>query len=337
MFGLVEGFYLLLRDKSIFYVKGVSHPPNRVVAFPKYVPRSDGDRIHPSGLRYAKIPGVDNEMRFLLSNYPHYIAYDSFFCRPVPTVPLSDIETVLNPLEKAEEILLHRVIEDDVIRSVREFILLANEVGGVRNIGVSGSILANLHTHNSDIDIVVYGWRDSIKMYRFLQDAIGDKSLGFAKYSGNALQELYRERVSETPIPFEKFAEIESQRVLDGLFRGRRYFVRLVKEPGRDDTYGSYTCAKIGVATLKLRVEDDSDSIYTPCRYKVEVEEFIDGVRAYVEEVYSLRGRFNEIAKKGDTVVARGSVELLRYRDGSTKYRLYVGDAGDFIYPIKTL
>ncbi|MEM3974357.1 MAG: hypothetical protein QW320_08320, partial [Ignisphaera sp.] len=172
MFGLVEGFYLLLRDKSIFYVKGVSHPPNRVVAFPKYVPRSDGDRIHPSGLRYAKIPGVDNEMRFLLSNYPHYIAYDSFFCRPVPTVPLSDIETVLNPLEKAEEILLHRVIEDDVIRSVREFILLANEVGCVRNIGVSGSILANLHTHNSDIDIVVYGWRDSIKMYRFLQDAI---------------------------------------------------------------------------------------------------------------------------------------------------------------------
>ncbi|MEM0027344.1 MAG: hypothetical protein QXT53_06930 [Ignisphaera sp.] len=335
MFGLVEGFYLLLRDKSIFYVKGVSHPPNKVVAFPKYIPRSDGDRIHPSGLRYAKIPGVDNETMYLLNSYPRYIAHDSFFCRPVPTVPLSDIETVLNPLEKAEEILSYRAVEDDVIRSVREFILLANEVGGVRNIGISGSILADLHTRDSDIDIVVYGWRDSIKMYRFLQDVVNDKSLGFAKYSGDALRELYRERVSETPIPFEKFAEIESKRVLEGLFRGRKYFIRLVKEPEKDDMYSSYTCTKIGVATLKLRIEDDSDSIFTPCRYKVEVEEFIEGTITNVEEVYSLRGRFNEIAKKGDIVLARGSVELLRYGDGPTKYRLYVGDTGDFIYPIK--
>ncbi len=335
VFGIVEGFYMILKDKSIFYAKGVSHPPKKLVAFPKYVPSPSGDRVHSSGFRYLKIPGVDAEMDYVKKHYPHYIVYDDYFCRSVPMIPLSDVEMVLNPVEKAKEILNSTRVVDGVINDIRDFLVLASEIGGVRNIGVSGSVLAGLHKSDSDIDVVVYGFEDSIKMYRFLSDAINDCNLGFSKYSRESLHKLYRERIAETPIPFEKFVEVESRRVLEGFFKGREYFVRLVKEPDKDDVYGVYKCRKIGVATLRLRIEDDSQAIYTPCRYKVHVEDVVSGVKANVEEVYSLRGRFNEIAKKGEVALARGSVELLEYGSGMQKYRLYIGDPGDFIYPIR--
>ena len=325
----------MLRDKTIFYAKGISHPPNYVVAYPKYVPSPNGKRVQRgTGIRYEKVAGVDNEMRYVLSRYKHFVKRDPYFCRDsVPMVPLSEIEKVFNPIEKAMEIA-ESTAKDNVLKDVKDFIRLCIEVGGVKNIGVSGSILVDLYTDESDIDVVVYGEADSIKMYKFLRDAIYEKDLGIKPYTVDTLHRLYSERSEETPIPFDKFAEIESRRVLEGLFRGREYFIRLIKEPSGDDVYGVYKCRKLGDVVAKLRVVDDSQSIFTPCRYRVVVEEIIEGIKTEFDEVYSLRGRFNEVAKKGEYVLAKGTLEELEYRSGGKRYRVYLGDKGHFMYPL---
>jgi predicted nucleotidyltransferase len=334
-FGIVEGHYFMLKDGTIFYVKGVSHPPSAVIAFPKYVPSEFGERLHPHGIRYAKIVGVDQQFQHILSVYPSFVTRDAYFCyRPTPVVKLEYIKHLYNPIEKAANILDMSKCSSPALCDTKEFLKLIADVGGVREVGVSGSILVDLHTPGSDIDIVVYGEGNALKMYKFLVEAIDEGVLGLRRYDENALEKLYRERSLETPLPFKAFVELERRRVLEGMFKSREYFIRLIKEPKGDDLYGAYTCTKVGAVEVKLRIDDDSESIYTPCRYKVSIEEVIRGPKAEIEEIYTLRGRFNEIAKKGEVVIARGSLERIEYRSGKTKYRLYLGDLGDYMMPL---
>lgn len=333
-FGIVEGYYLMLKDNAIFYVKGVSHPPGSLVALPKYVPSASGERLHVSGLRYTKVAGIEQQFQYVDTMYPNLVVKDAYYCyRPTPMVRLESVKQLYNPVEKAMHILKSGRCSSPVICDVKEFLDIVNEVGGVREVGVSGSVLVDLYTMESDIDVVVYGESNALRMYRFLTEAINDGRLGLRRYDRRYIEKLYEERALETPIPFSTFVNLESRRVLEGLFKNRGYFIRLIREPQRDDVYSTYTCTKIGIIEAKLRIEDDSESIYTPCRYRASVEEIIKGPKAEIEEIYTLRGRFNEIAKKGEIVFARGSLERIEYRNGRIKYRLYLGDPGDYITP----
>jgi len=333
--GVVEGYYLMLKDNTIFYVKGISHPPKSVVAFPKYIPSESGERLHPSGLRYTKVASVEQQLQHIFSEYPGFVTIDAYYCyRPIPIVRLDYIRQLHNPIEKAANILKSEGCSSQVMCDVKEFLKLINEVGGVRGVGVSGSILVDLYTHDSDIDLVVYGESNALRMYRFLTEAIIEGKLGLRRYDKESLEKLYKERSLETPMVFKAFAELESRRVLEGLFKSREYFIRLIREPWGDDVYGVYTCMKMGIVEARLWIEDDSESIYTPCRYRVGVEEIIKGPKAEIEEIYTLRGRFNEIAKKGEVVLARGSLERVEYGSGKVKYRLYLGGPGDYMLPL---
>jgi len=331
---IVEGFYFKLYDDSIFYVKGVAHPSDKFVAFPKYLKYIDGDRVSPDGARYTKIAGVEHEYRVLLERYSNYIVYDEYFGRKIPLVPLKDIARIYNPVYKALKIIESNA-DVNVLTDVRNMLLDIISATSVKNIGVSGSILVDLYRDDSDIDIVVFGNDEGRKVYGFLKEAIDKPSSKLRRYDENNIAKLYLSRVSETPIDFKTFLSQEKRRVLEGLYGDREYFIRLIDMSHKDDVYSVYRCKKLGGSIMKLRVIDAKKSIYTPCRYGVEVVEVIEGVNADVEEIYSLRGRFNEIAYEDEVVIAKGSIEMLEYRNKDRKYRLYLGDAGDYMYIAK--
>ncbi len=331
---IVEGFYFKIYDDTIFYVKGVSHPVDRVVAFPKYIRSEHGDRTTYSGIRYTKIADIASEYRFVLEMYSSYIVYDDYFGREVVLVPLKDIVELYNPIDKALKIIVDRHAKS-VLMDARDMLTDIINSTGVKNIGISGSILVDLYRDDSDIDIVVLNESDGRKVYSFLSETIDRPGSKIRKYSEDSLARLYINRVIETPIGFKEFVAQERRRVLEGLYRNREYFIRLIDRSNTDDIYGVYRCRKLGGATMMLRVVDAKRSIYTPCRYGVEVLKVLEGVNVDVEEVYSLRGRFNEIANEDEIVIARGTVELLEYRGGDRKYRLYLGDPGDYMYLVK--
>lgn len=327
---MVEGFYFRLYDGSIFYVKGVSHPVDRVVAFPKYVKSMDGNRIALDGSRYVKVAGIDSEYRIVFERYSSYLVYDEYFGRRVVLVPLEDIAEVYNPIDKASKIIRDAI--GGVLVDVRDMLMDVISATGVRNIGVSGSILVDLYREDSDIDIVVFGDTDCRKVYSFLSEVIDKPGSRIRRYDEDSIAKLYLSRATETPIGFEELVAQERRRVLEGLYRNREYFIRLVDTSHADDVYGVYRCRKLGTSTMRLRIVDAKRSIYTPCRYGVEVLEVLEGIDIDVEEVYSLRGRFNEIAYEDEIVIARGTIELLEYKNGGRKYRLYLGDPGDYMY-----
>ena len=332
----LEGFFYKLRSGDIFYAKGVSHPPNAVVAYPKYVVDSNGDRVDRlTGTRYRRVASVAEEYSYTISRYRAYVRFDKFYGREVVVVPLTDVEVVYNPLEKAKELLYSGTTQRDaVLGDAREMLLDLINGSGVREVGISGSILVNLYTEDSDIDIVVYGRENGLKVYRYLLEVV-DKDQRYRRYTKDDAHKLFSRRASETPLTFEQVVMQESRKVLEGFFKNREYFSRLVKYSWEEPPYDSYRCVKVGKALMKLRVIDDRESIFTPCRYRVEVVEHIKGPRVDVVEVYSLRGRFTEIAKQDDIIVVHGTVELIEPKSGKSFYRLYLGDEGDYIALVK--
>lgn len=330
---LMEGFYFKLRDGAIFYAKGVAHPPGYVVAFPKYVPYAPNLSALRGELRYnyVKLATLRDQLKVLRDRYPTYLHHDEYLCREVPLVPQGDVALVYDPVKKAEEVLSSRAVDPPLLEA-RGLLSLLAEATDLKALGLSGSMLVGLYGTASDIDVVVYGEREGKRLYCHLRE-LAEKGI-VRGYSAAELMELYAERSAETPIPFNTFASIERKKVLEGVYRGRRYFVRLVKGPSGDEIYGSFRCRKVGVAMLKAKVVDDADSIFTPCRYRVEVLELIKGPNVPIDEIYALRGRFNEVASEGEAVLARGTVEELEYPGGRVRYRLYLGDQGDYVIPL---
>ncbi len=336
---LVEGYYFRLRNNLVFYVKGVIHPPDRVIAYPKYIPDPLGDRVdRRTGIRYRKEESIVKQFSIVEKLMPNTVVYDPYIGDTVPSIPRLLIDEVYNPIERAREIISYSGGSGELLDIVRSLILDLIDGSGVGDIGVSGSVLARLYRESSDIDIVVYGVDSGRRVYEYLKTVVPYGEKGYRQYGSKDIERLYKSRSLETPIPLETLLEQERRRVLEGIYRGREYFIRLVRYPKPFEEYGMVIYRKLGRAVLKLRVIDASKSIYTPCTYRVETIDCIDGVCYSVEEVYSLRGRFNEIASDGDIVVAKGYVEELLYRySGERTYRLYLGHPGDYMVVKSTI
>ncbi len=330
--GVIEGYYFKVRGGIIFYSKGVLHPPWGVVGYPKYIPSDQGERVDPeTGVRYRKEESMEKQLEIARQLFPNTVVHDPHVGALAPIIPLNVIEKIYEPVSKAREII---EVENakGLLRDLKDMIKDLIEGSEAGNIGVSGSVLVNLHTPSSDIDIVVYGEEDGRRVYEYLRRVVPEERRGYRRYSEENMIRLMRFRGKETPLPRNVFAKQLRRKVLEGFYRDREYFIRLVKPPRPDEEYGQAVYRQLGTALLKLRVVDARDAIFTPCRYLVEPIGPVDGVKSKISEIYSLRGRFTELASEGDIVVARGRLEEVCYLKTSEKsYRLYIGYPGDYL------
>ncbi len=326
-----EGDYLETSDGLIFDVKGLLHPPHRVIASIRWVPDPKGDRER-GGIGYRKVYGLREREELLLKRFPQYFVYDDVLGDHFCEVRVSDVKRHHVPTAKLRE-LLSRSPADDVERAALEFASSLKAESGIpwNKIGVTGSILLGLHRGNSDIDLIVYGAANCLKVHRMLKRLL--KEGGDVKPFGeDGLKELYNLRSKDTPMLFEPFEFHERRKVIQGTFKGRGYFMRFVKDfdevGGR---YGDLTYKPEGHAEVMARITDDRDSIFTPCFYGVGEVRVLEGIDKPISELVSFRGRFCEQAKAGERVRVKGKVEAVRGKDGSIGYRMVLGGLGDFM------
>ena len=328
----LEGDFLETVEGLIFDVKGVVHPHNAVIAYVRYVPHPTGKRVR-GGRTYAKLYSLEDREAFLRRNYPQYLRPDPVFNETVQAVPLDRIARYYKPSEKLREMLFASKL-DAVERAALELAtLIRREAGiGLDSIGVTGSILVGLHSESSDIDLVVVGEQSARKAYEALRSLIAEGG-SVRPYDAAGLRRLYEFRSKDTPLPFRAFAEMERKKVLQGLFKGRDFYVRLVKRSEEyGERYGDKVYLPLGVQKVRAKVVDATDSIFTPCRYVVSEVEVLEGLRrARIREIVSLRGRFCELAGEGEHIIARGKLELVRCRSGESYYRLFLGRKGDYM------
>jgi len=324
-----EGDILETVDSIFFDVKGMVHPPRKVVAFIRFVPRNEGNR-RLCEIKYEKVYPLSERYTLLEKDFPQYLVYDEVFGEYLCEIPVKAVKKHYKPIDHLRE-LHHSTGLDHIEKKAVQFTELLKEKAGISwcKIGISGSILTKLHTKDSDIDPIIYGSEGCHKVYWALMILLNDKESLVKPYSLEDLKKLFAFRSKDTVTSFEDFVRTESRKVSQGKFMKSDYFIRFVKDWSEiTEKYGMIRYLNEGYAKIKAKITDDSEAIFTPCTYKIENAEILEGkfISEPIEEIVSFRGRFCEQAREGETVVAQGKVERVQSEGGCVHFRLLLGN-----------
>ncbi|MFX1586802.1 MAG: hypothetical protein ACFFC1_01500, partial [Promethearchaeota archaeon] len=154
------------------------------------------------------------------------------------------------------------------------------------------------------------------------------------KYTQEEYRTHYEWRIGGSGIPFESFLKSERRKLHQGMYKGFEFFIRYIKSP-KDwkGTYYDYSYKNMGRIKLKAEITDDSNSIFTPCSYKIECIKTYNN--KYISKniklddiimVTSFRGRFCEHAIKGETVLVEGKLEKVIFRNNKEYFRILLTD-----------
>jgi len=323
-----EGDFIETYQNLIFDVKGLIHPPNRIIAFIRYFQAEKGERKR-QRKTYSKVYSLSERYVWLKKNFPEYLVYDPVFDEVLCEVPVEDVKRHYKPAEELNRLRKAESLDDLEFKALELASLLKSSANVSWNsIGVSGSIMVGLHTSSSDIDLVVYGSENCRKVYSVIKDLLRDSSCSLKPYSMDKLRRLFDFRSKDTLMNFEDFAKVESRKILQGMFMGTDYYIRFVKEWNEiEEKYGDVHYKNVGYGKIETTVADDSESIFTPCTYKIENARVVEGPKIKpIREIVSFRGRFCEQAKRGEKIVAQGKIELVVKKDGTNYYRLLIGN-----------
>jgi predicted nucleotidyltransferase len=282
-------------------------------------------------VRYEKVYSLQEREKYLAKKYPEYLWYDQRRGRVVQSVQLGRIAFVLDPiacLNQMKDMGEHGDgLQGASLRLARMFV---NEAGlNWSNIGITGSQLAGLSIESSDIDLVVYGSLYARRLFNLLRSR--GNLRGVKRYSGKKLNEHVELRWGAENEWRQLLRNIEGKKVLQGEFESYDFFVRNVKLPEeRLYSYEDLSFVSEGIRTVRAKVVDDQDAIFTPCVYRVECAK-----DPRLKLIMSYRGRFTEQAKQGMLVEVRGRAERVRIeKTGEEFTQLVLGEqADDYMIP----
>jgi predicted nucleotidyltransferase len=323
-----EGDFIETSESLMFDVKGLIHPPNRIIAFLRYFPDERGERKRNSE-RYSKVYSLSKRYALLENRFPQYLVHNHVFDVTLCEVPVDAVKRHYKPAQKLQELRSSSSLDELENLALQ----LAKQLKENANvpwdaIGISGSIMARLHKPSSDIDVIVYGSKNCRKVYSTMGNLLGEKQGPFKPYTRRGLKALFDFRSKDTAISFDDFVRSESRKVLQGRFRGTDYFIRFVKDWSEiKEKYGEVQYVNVGYARIKATVADDSESIFTPCAYNIDDVHVFEGNNFPITEIASFRGRFCEQARNGEVVIAQGKVEqVIDNKQNCEHFRLLMGN-----------
>ena len=323
-----EGDFIQHKSNVIFDVKGLIHPKNKIIAFPRYIPDPNGSR-HNDVLSYGKVYSLQDRFAFLQTHLPHLIVYDEVFGETLCEVPIDEIIHHFNPQEKLAHLRTEKTLtglEEKALQLAKDLQIAANIPWNA--IGISGSILAGLTSSTSDIDLLIYGKDNSCKAYAALQHMLNDKSSLFKAYTAEELKALYVFRSKDTHMSFGDFQKVENRKAFQGMYQGTDYFIRFIKNQAEiSEQYGDIIYSNAGYAKITATINNKAEALLTPCIYQLANIKILKGPKLTpIKEVASFRGRFCEQAETGEAIIAQGKVELVvNKKSGDRYYRLLLG------------
>ena len=85
-----EGDLIRTGDNVILDVKGLVHPPGKIIAFPRYIPSAEGKR-GTGGTLYGKVYNLAERFQYLQRYAPSLIVADPVFGETLCEVPVGSI------------------------------------------------------------------------------------------------------------------------------------------------------------------------------------------------------------------------------------------------------
>jgi len=261
---LLDHHMVVDKEDVVYVVVGNEHPPGMVLAYPKYKPTYTrtlwcGKRgCYKRLLREYSVEEVVRVAEKIMRYDPVYGGVLN------PYLPISQVKKVLDPRERLRK--LFTKTEDYLELEALEAALTISECSGVNieKIGLTGSLLLAVHNIRvSDIDLVVYGCRESLNVVETLNEGgcdfisplkLSSLSEWLSNYPGN-----YNEAIQAVTY-YRKWRRFQ--------YRGREVSLIYVNPfPGR---YGSHAWSRGGCVTVEARVSGGCRSLYYPSEAIVE-------------------------------------------------------------------
>jgi hypothetical protein len=277
----------------------------------------------------------NEQHQIIQTQYPAYLHDEPAFGICMQSVPVKRIRQVYDPRGRVADIYAHGPkdrLEENALALVRLLAQTANVP--LEKLGISGSLLFELHHSKSDIDIVVYGGTEGRAVHQALRHLLDKPSESVRPLNRDQLIALHASHRPELPLAFADFARLQTHKVNEFFFKEFQCFIMFVKWPDQwGERYADPSFEQCGSAEIRARVKEDRDSIFTPCRYRVDNVVFLKGgPGSDLREIISFRGLFSDQARAGEWVLAKGSLERVIPQSAPVYYRLTVGgQVGDYL------
>jgi hypothetical protein len=332
-----DGDTFLTKEEFIFNVFGYEHPNDRVFAFLKYIPHKFRTLFHVRFLdrtwkygrtrlfRAEKLYTAQNYQAFLKTfrnSFQSYIHFDPFRGKEVISAPLSSIKRVFVPRERLR--FLTKIKSKDSLQKMT--LDLVNSLSGesgvsIEDFGVHGSIALNMHTLESDIDIVVYGSQNFRKLEKTIERLV----------EAGALSYMFSNRLDAT----RRF----KVRYMNKIFMYNA--VRKTEEI--NSKYGMLKYTPITPVKFYCKVKNDSEAMFRPAIYEIEDYKPANSVSTLPKGqipkfVVSMVGCYRNIAKKESRIKVSGMLERVENLETSELFHQVVVGTGkneeEYVWPL---
>jgi len=313
----MDGDAFLTKHNFVFYTFGYEHPPEQVVAFLKYIPA----QLQPFfPLRFIKrrwklgsVELVRPEKLYSVKNFqklteifrrdfPEYIKFCPF-CQKELISPLKKlIKKVYVPKQCLDALFKEKRHDRLQELALKITSLLSIESGVPReDFGLHGSIALNMHSAESDIDLVVYGAQN----FRRLETTIN---------------RLFKE------------GELDAARKNRGEYGDKVFVYNAVRKPEEIKVkYGDYKCAPVVPISFRCRVKDDSEAMFRPAIYQISDYQPLNSASRLKKAetpktVVSMIGCYRNVARKSEKIEVSGILERVEHlKTGKVNYQVVVG------------
>jgi len=334
MRGFRDRDYLKTVDGYFFCVLDSIHPEDRVIAYLKYVPDPNGKwgRSH-ERLRRALPNYIMHDLietfKFLKINNPEYLFFSPVMNIEISAVPLNKILIHYKP-EKKLSSFARRENLDALQKKTVDLASLISEESSVplRFFGVTGSILIDAHQSFSDIDLIVYGGRNSVSVKETLKQIYESAIFPIRRFNEEESREWCLQKTRLYPLTYDEAAEILKRRWNRGVYEGTFFSIHPVKtEDEINEKYGDRVFKPEGIVKIEATVSDSEESDFLPATYKVEDVKVLEGRKVEdINEVVSYEGLYGGLAEEGERILAYGKMEhVTDKRTGEIYHRVLIG------------
>jgi len=301
---VLDHYYLRLANGCIFAVVGNAHLDYGFIGYVKYC---QSERDSPiwvlNGLPLERVVKW-YEVQEVHEGTPWKI-YVPYYDAELPYAPVWLIERVYNPVERMLEIIASpRDALEEKAATIASY--LASLAGDVKKLGVTGSLLPGIHNPLvSDIDLVVYGWRDSPRVI----EAILENKDVFKPFNGDKLRD-WATRISERTGLTRKQALALYRNWRRGVFIDRDYSV--IYNSGIVGLFHSKPRYRtIGVTTIEATLAGGIEALNYPSVSGIERYRVLSGANPPLDITFieSLEALYIPVLYEGGSVVAKGLLQ----------------------------
>ena len=338
--------YLITPEGFIFTVIGNLHPAERVIAYLKYIPDERGKwgrgrSRYRRALAHYDVPSVMDSMQFLREKAPQYVFESAVDGISLPTVPIDRIDAHLCPETRLPELQSAESLDELESKAMRFVQLLSKEAGvPTESLGLTGSILARIHDPTfSDIDLVVYGFSNALRVKTFLRTLEDFPPREIRKLTGASREKWIAERLKSTPLMRRDVAALFARKWNIGSFEGTEFSVHAVHtEVEVRGHYGDERYTPLGIIDATASIAGGKESMFMPAAYEVEYPDVKDSPEvSTLDRIVSYEGLYADVVKEGEAVSCRGKLERVESSSGIS-HRILVGspEAGgtDYLLPL---